>query len=134
MSNPREARAARGARVILCQIPGDQGAEISQSLARGDTFGHPCPSRGEIALDQAQDSECDHGRREDRMAHACGVHRPRSGAIPFDSIHFAGLAQHQLPPHLAVLPTYASATTTVAHIWERKRMFEPESCLPCVPL
>jgi hypothetical protein len=56
---------------------GDEATEIDEDLARGKTVGYRCPYRGEIALDQTQDSEANHGRRKDRMAHACDDRRVR---------------------------------------------------------
>ena len=64
----------------------DRGAEIDEYLACGHTLGYRLPDRGEIALGQTLDSECDHDRRKDRMARACDPHRPCSGAIPVHSI------------------------------------------------
>ena len=54
----------------------DEGAEIDQYLACGQTLGYRLPYRGEIAFYEAQDSEADHGRRKDRMTHTRDAHRP----------------------------------------------------------
>jgi len=52
----------------------DEDAEIDQYSARGQIFGCRLPYRGEIAIDQAHDSERDHGRSKDRVTDACDAH------------------------------------------------------------
>ncbi len=65
----------------------DEGAEIDQGLTRGNTLRHPCPGRGEIALDQAQDSQGDHRRRKKRMAPARDPHYPVTPLPHYPFLH-----------------------------------------------
>jgi len=51
----------------------DESAEIVQC---GRTPRYRRPYCGVIPLDQAEDSEDDHGHRKDRMTHSCDAHRP----------------------------------------------------------
>src|SRR5207244_12918035 len=64
----------------------DRDTEIGQYLACGQSFGYRLPYLGETALDQAQDSEGDHGQRKHRMTHACDEHRSAVAAVG-DSRH-----------------------------------------------
>src|SRR5712691_8713492 len=52
----------------------DEGAEVSQCLVRGQTLGCWLPYRREIAIDQTEESERNHGRSEDQITNAGEAH------------------------------------------------------------
>jgi len=62
---------------------GNEGAEIDQHFACGHTLGYRLPHRDEIALDQPQNSEADHGRRKQRLTRARDGHHSICGGVPF---------------------------------------------------
>src|SRR5262245_4739872 len=60
----------------------DEGAEIDKHAACGHALRQRLPERREIAVDQAQDSEANQGRRKDCVTDACDAHRLSPGLSP----------------------------------------------------
>src|SRR5262249_39847648 len=92
-----------------CQ--GDEGAKISQYLACGHTLGYWLPYRAEIALDQAQDSEGNHGRCKDQMPDARDAH-----CLSLRNCRLAAF-EHSRPGHELPLLAACGARTNTAARW-----------------
>jgi hypothetical protein len=54
---------------------GDEGAEVDEELACRYALGYGVPDGGEVAFEEAEDSEGDHSYRKDCMTYTCDAHR-----------------------------------------------------------